>query len=330
MEPMLRGATFALALICATVMGFAIQRGGTCTVAAVEEWLTARRLSRLLAIVEASVWVSGGLLIARQFGAHFVLPPAQALTVWTLVGAALLGLGALVNGACVFGAVARLGSGEWAYAATPVGFFAGCVSANAGFSRVPPTLNSEWSSLLLDAPAWLAWLFALFAVIRIALSLRPREGHILGKAVAGRVWSPHAATIVIGIAYLSMLLLAGAWAYTDVLAELARGMAAGVSVRTLLAVALLLGAVLGGGLGGQWRREAPAPIAIGRAFAGGVLMAWGSLLIPGSNDGLVLLGMPLLLLHAWVAFATMCVVIALGLRLVQRMAAAGCMRAPHR
>lgn len=43
-------------------------------------------------------------------------------------------------------------------------------------------------------------------------------------------------------------------------------------------------------------------------------MAWGSMLIPGSNDGLVLLGMPLFLPHAWIAFATMCVVIAGGLR----------------
>jgi len=37
------------------------------------------------------------------------------------------------------------------------------------------------------------------------------------------------------------------------------------------------------------------------------MMAWGSLLIPGSNDGLILIGMPLLRPYAWLAFITMCV-----------------------
>ena len=41
-------------------------------------------------------------------------------------------------------------------------------------------------------------------------------------------------------------------------------------------------------------------------------MGWGSLLIPGGNDGLILVGMPLLWPYAWVAFATMCVSIARG------------------
>jgi hypothetical protein len=34
-------------------------------------------------------------------------------------------------------------------------------------------------------------------------------------------------------------------------------------------------------------------------------MGAGTLLIPGSNDGLVLVGMPLLRPYAWLAFATM-------------------------
>lgn len=314
---MLEGAALALALICAMTMGFAIQRGGTCTVAAVEEWVATRRCTRLLAILDASIWVSGGLLIARAFGTPYVPPSAQELTGWTLVGAALLGLGALVNGACVFGSVARLGSGEWAYAATPVGFFVGCVSVNAVFARTAVTLRPEWSSHLLDAPLWVAWLFAVFAVARVIISARSRGAGASRGTLVGRVWSPHVATIVIGISYVAMLLLAGAWAYTDVLAQLARGMASGLTARLLLAVALLVGAVLGGWLSGRLHLAMPATMAIGRALAGGMLMAWGSLLIPGSNDGLVLLGMPLLLPHAWVAFATMCVVIASGLRFVQ-------------
>ena len=46
-------------------------------------------------------------------------------------------------------------------------------------------------------------------------------------------------------------------------------------------------------------------------------MGWGSLLIPGSNDGLILIGMPLLRPYAWIGFATMCVTIATAM-LAQR------------
>jgi toxin CptA len=75
----------------------------------------------------------------------------------------------------------------------------------------------------------------------------------------------------------------------------------------MLLVFLLLGAVLGGwsaGLLGSTRISARRLLA---CFIGGVLMGWGSLLIPGGNDGLVLVGMPLLWPYAWLAFATMCV-----------------------
>ena len=46
-------------------------------------------------------------------------------------------------------------------------------------------------------------------------------------------------------------------------------------------------------------------------------MGWGSLLIPGSNDGLILVGMPLLWPYAWVAFATMCASIAAAMLVVK-------------
>ena len=71
------------------------------------------------------------------------------------------------------------------------------------------------------------------------------------QALAARIWSPHAATAVIGVTFVVLLLLVGRWAYTDVLAELARGHAAERRrALGLLAVALLVGAVLGGWTGG--------------------------------------------------------------------------------
>jgi hypothetical protein len=303
MNPMLAGAALATAMLCAAVIGLAIQRGATCTVAAVDELLTQRRPARLLALLEASLWVAGGLLLAHQWGALPALPPAYALNGWTLAGAALLGTGAVVNRACVFGAIARLGSGEWAWAATPVGFYIGCLSVNMVFAP-PAPMRLAGGSPLFGAPAWLAGLFIAWAGFRVLQWMRK------GRRSVTQPWSAHAATIVIGLAFVALLLLAGAWTYTDVLADLARDMAGSLAARVLLALALLAGALTGGALTGKLRRRAPAWRDVLRCLAGGLLMGWGSLLIPGGNDGLVLLGMPLLWPYAWASFATMCAVVA--------------------
>ena len=98
------------AIVCVSVMGFAIQRGATCTVAAVDEVLTQRSAHRLMALLEASLWVAGGLALAQLANLAGSMPAGHEVSAWTVIGGALLGLGAWVNRACVFGAVARLGS----------------------------------------------------------------------------------------------------------------------------------------------------------------------------------------------------------------------------
>ena len=49
-------------------------------------------------------------------------------------------------------------------------------------------------------------------------------------------------------------------------------------------------------------------------------MGAGSALIPGSNDGLILTGMPLLQPHAWIAIAAMGLTIAAGFAAERRAA----------
>ena len=304
---MLKGLTFVVVALCAVTMGFAIQRGATCTVAAVEEVVARRGAGRLIALVEASAWVAGGLLIAHRLHWLAQVPTGYAVTGWTVAGAVLLGIGAFVTRACVFGAIARLGSGDWAYAATPLGFYLGCVSVNSVFA---PTAAQGLgaSPVFLAAPAATAWLIAGWLVWRIATPLVGRRG-MLRELLERRLWSPHAATVVIGLAFLVMLVLAGAWAYTDVLAELANGMVHDVGARTALLMCLLAGAIVGGWTAGRLRFARIRAASLARCLIGGVLMGWGSLLIPGGNDGLILVGMPLLWPYAWVAFATMCLTI---------------------
>jgi toxin CptA len=305
---MFGGAVFLLALLCAAVMGLAIQRGGTCTVAAIEELLATRRPARLLAMAEAALWVGGGLLLARELGLVAALPSGFELTRWTLTGAVLLGLGAMLNGACVIGSIARLGSGDIAFAAMPLGYYLGCVTGAALFAP-PVPLALAAAPPAFSVPAWLPGLFALVAVVRLGTGLRARRTSLW------QPWSPHVATAVIGLAFLCLILLVGAWSYTDLLADLARAMghvgtAHNLTARALIGVALLAGAWVGGRMTGQLLRRPLAASGVARCFGGGVLMGWGSLLTPGGNDALVLIGMPLLWPYAWAAFATMCMTVA--------------------
>ncbi|MBX3605194.1 MAG: YeeE/YedE family protein [Piscinibacter sp.] len=304
----LLSAAVLIAVPCAAIMGYAIQRGATCTVAAVDELLGKRSARRLASLAEASLWVAGGLLLARMVMSLPALPAGYAIGPWTLAGAALLGFGAWVNGACVFGAIARFGSGEWAYALTPLGFYLGCLTVGAFGAPVAQRLPA--GSPVLDLPAAAVLLFLVFAAWRAVGLLR--RGPTM---FAARLWAPHMATAVIGITFVIMLLAVGAWAYTDVLAELARGMSSSVPVRVLFFLALLGGAAWGGWTAGRWHPTLPGWRQVLRCTAGGALMAWGTLLIPGSNDGLILIGMPLLWPYAWLAFATMCATIAASMLL---------------
>lgn len=303
--------TLALAAALAFAMGVAIQRGSTCTVAALQEVVATGRPIKLLAMMEAAAWVAVGLLVARAAGLLPPMPTAFGLHAGAFAGAVLLGAGALLNNACVIGTVARVGNGEWAYLVTPIGFYAGCRSVQAWFDLPTPVVPAS-SPPLLQAPAWLGGVLALVAGLRLAWAWHRHRSR-------WAAWTPHASTAAIGVAFVSMWLLAGAWAYSDVLAELARGMARSVPARVLLGVALFAGAWWGGRRTSA-RRSPPLWrwTTLVKCFLGGGLMAWGSLLIPGSHDSLVLLGLPLLWPAAWAVFTTMSLVMLLALWVMAR------------
>lgn len=293
-------AAFALlvGIVCAATMGFAINRGATCMVAAVDQVVRQRRSDRIIALAEASLWVAGGMALASLFG---LMPKPVALhtvSAMTIAGGALLGLGAYVNKACVFGSVARFGSGEWHYAATPAGFLAGCVLVLPLLERAKPASAMQG---MPSFPLMVGAALILFALWRgIGILLAARKG-----ALSAHIWAPHQATSVIGVTFVIMALTVGAWTYPEALAQLARGMTMNSAVRIILFVALLAGAAWGGA---ARRREGGAGSSLRGAaacFAGGALMGIGSLLIPGGNDNLILVGLPFLQPYAWVALAAM-------------------------
>ena len=297
-------APFLIALAAIGFMGFAAQRGGTCTVAAIEEIVAERRFGRLVALVEASLWVGGGLVLLNAAGLLVTMPAGYAAGLATVAGGVLLGIGAIVNGSCAFGSIARLGSGDWAYLATPVGFFLGSLA----IMHLPAPVPLAEGSIVLAARAWLAVLcMLLFAALLFAHGRAVRQR---GIAPLAHIWSSHTATTIIGITSLVASVTVGPWSFTETLSGLARGMMFDLTPRLLLFVALL-----GGWSAGRLRLVAPNAASISRCLSGGAMMGIGGALIPGGNDSLILIGMPLLLPYAWIAFASMCVAIYVAIRL---------------
>ena len=308
---------FAVAAVCAGLMGFAIQRGGTCLVAAIDEVVSKRRANRLLALGEASLLVAAGMVAAQLLGILPMAPRAFAITGWTVLGGMVMGLGAYVAGACVFGAIARIGNGEPAYFLVPLGFFLGCIAAlRLGMDRLPHAVAAH-SPVLADALIFAGPLLLLLSwrLGRIAYFARRRE-------LLSHVWSPHVATGVIGVTFVILFCAVGAWNYTDYLAEAARHMGSRLSDRGLFLLALFGGALLGGWTAGRIKPVRPTVAAIARCLAGGIMLGLGGSLVPGANDGLILLGLPLLYPHSWVAFASMLLTIAAALLVQQRAAMA--------
>ncbi len=295
---------FLIAAICAGLMGFAIQRGATCTVAAMSEIVESGKAKRLIALGEAALWVAGGLFVARLFGVLPMLPNGFALTWWTGLGGVLLGLGAYLNGACLFGAIARLGSGDGAYILAPIGFYFGLVSFEPLFhmpvARSIPALflTSSATPSLLVALLFIGYaLWRLFAVFR-----RPADE----RGRLQRVWMPHEATLLIGVTFVILLVTVGAWTYTDLLFDVSRHMARNIAWRSVLFIALFAGAVLGGWTAGRFTIQQVRAQQLARCLAGGTLMGWGGALTPGGNDWLILVGLPLLWPYAWVSVLAMC------------------------
>ncbi|GAB3093438.1 YeeE/YedE thiosulfate transporter family protein [Lysobacter terrae] len=302
-------ANLLIGLVAIGLFGFATQRGGACAVASIVELVSEHRPGRLLSLIEASIVVGGGLALLKLAGLLSTTPGGYVTSVASATGGVVIGIGAFCNRSCAIGTIARIGSGQWAYLATPVGFFAGCLA----MSRVPGPEHLAGNTIILQEPGWLAALFILTLAMRLVT-----HGWQIWRTGSGPlryIWSPHIATTVSSIAFLVAFLTVGGWSYTQTLGELARGDTVDAMRDSMLFAALLVGAGLGGWTAGL-RPRVPNAARIGRCLIGGGLMGIGAALIPGGSDSLILVGMPLLWPYAWLAFASMCVTIYIQARLL--------------
>lgn len=288
----------AVALLAAAAMGFSIQQGGTCMVAATTQLIEDGSSKKLRALAECSLWTSALGLAALALGLPFRASPGFAVAAVTVLGGTLLGLGAVLNGACVFGSIARIGGRDWHYLLTPPGYFLGSLIHAAVHGPTAASASSGTGAGLV--PILVMLMLASLAVsIRQFVFLRRLD------------WDYRHATIAIGLTFVPLAVLAGPWTYTEALSRAAHGGEMVPLVEAMLFAALLGGAILGGrGLAGPDRVY---PARALTCLGGGVLMGLGASMIPGGNDNLILVGLPGLQPHAWIAIAAMTATIAFGL-----------------
>jgi hypothetical protein len=230
-----------------------------------------------------------------------------------MLGGALFGFGAWVNGRCAFGTIARLGSGDLARLGTLGGFLLGAWAMLRG--GMAPARAPVASPIEGVAPAVLV-LVALGLAAALGFAVRrmtPPEGR------PGE-WSPLRAMTLIGVVNGALLLLAQRWPYTNLLLDIAGAGPMDAPRRTVMSLIFIGGAIAGAVASRSFALSVGTPFHWLRAIGGGALMGFGATLVPGGNDTMLLVGLPLLLPNLILAYLAMMAVLTLTIAGVRRFA----------
>lgn len=192
-----------------------------------------------------------------------------------------------------------------------LGFYLGCLIT----SGLHAPAKSQDKSLILAASSWVA--LAVLVLLTARLLIHGMVIQRNNRAILAHAWSPHVATTIIGITFLVSLVTAGNWTYSEFISDLAHGVTSSWTAKSLLYLSLFGGAVFGGWTARSFKHTAPDTVSVLRCLGGGVLMGAGGALIPGGNTGLVLVGMPLLLPYAWLAFIAISVTVYLAIQITR-------------
>ncbi len=255
------------------VLGFVMNRGSICTVTAAAALVIWRKPARLVALFECAAWAA----------LAYSLLDVPAVTegwrdiYWILPAAVLLGVGTYANGACIFGSVGHLGDGDVSFAFTFLGILGVTYIERCFLLDADHTLISMRPPLDL---IYLALILALILLFRSAVSFRRQSEFVR------LTWTMAA----IGVA-------------SAFLASVASGFSITTSIGSDTSIAfagLVISVCMVGGsfMSARMRKRRvvlrwPNRKVIARRTMSGALMGVGALLIPGGNDTLLLVGLPM-------------------------------------
>ncbi len=306
-------SAFWISLALVFAMGAAIQRGNTCTVVVFDDLIHRRSPQRLQAVVFCWMLVAGGLAALTLTTGFQPAANLFAVTGWSVAGGLLLGVGAVTNGACTTGTIARIGSGEYVFLLTIAGFFLGCVLAPHLLGRAATTHTATepvTTSVDFPVPALLGLAFVVVVTFRRLVA----GDHESLREFLRNSWDPRTAMLVVAVLFVALVHISGAWAYTDLLGDIAReGLTETSAPRLAFLAALLGGAVVAGRSLRGSKPIGPLSPKVLRCGAGGVVMGAGFSVAPGAFDGLTLLAQPLMLPFAWVVMSACYVAITVGI-----------------
>lgn len=290
--------------VLAAMLGFVLARANTCTVASVERWVVGGKPDWLAGLAVATAASGATLAILDAAGVTMHGFPTRLMPGWGAVaGGALIGLGALANGACMLGSISQLGRGNANYLLTLAGM--------AGSLTLAPVLGGVWGGAPVPAAAVPAEHFMagrsapLIAVVFGAVMLPA-----LYRGIQKRepMWFYLIATGTLGGLLFA---LNPGWSY---LAAIGRGMRGEWGGTALIANAAAL-CLFAGATVSLWLRDRLdlKRIALGPGLgclAGGMTMGTGAQLVPGGNDTLLLWTVPGLAWYGALAYLSMMAVIA--------------------
>lgn len=277
-----------LAAVCAFAMGYALNQASTCAVLAARQVLEERRPTLLLGFGVAAA-TAGLVWLPLSWAGVVALTPDRAIGWGLIVGAALLGAGAVLNRACLLGSISRIGDGRFSYLGLPVGLFAGFVLADAVSAEPSPERPN-----LLGHPSEIAALVLIGFAILVWISWAAMRA--LGDRRQDDRWSGRTAMTVLGIAGALLFAAAPGWTLADAIRiavpQGAMALMAGGLLGLIMFGVLCVGAVVSGLRRRSFVPRRPRLVPVLRSISGGTVMAMGASLIPGGNDSLLLAALP--------------------------------------
>lgn len=304
--------------VAALVLGFAASRAGICMVASTREILERRRPWMFLAIVSSSLWVLTVLWLLCLWRWQI---PVALYQPWagTVVGALAFGVAASINGGCAISTLVKLTSGQWAFAATVLGWACGmALMAAVDSQQYMPTATvvnaaNRYRHSAINALAILGWV-----VLWAGLWWYGRQKDLRWRGrIAAPVYRPLSIAIIIGLSAGSLTLLYPNWSPSSVLNALVGWTFAQATVPALFQLVapfmLFAGMVIRHLMDRSFRPRSAGAKGYFKHMAAGTAMGAGAALVPGGNDALLLVGLPTLSPQAVVALPVMMFGMALGI-----------------
>jgi uncharacterized membrane protein YedE/YeeE len=303
-----------LSVVLAAALGFSSHRASICTVRAVAELVSTGRGHILMSFVKSIIWVLAITIpfmwLAPEVDDGQIGWPLSALT---LVGGAIYGIGAAINGGCAFSTLNQLADGKLRMLGSLAGFCSGvAVLMTFAQSGDVPLPSSIHFNSLFRLPLSLAiegglTLWCLYEARRLWIT-RPRGVSFTNLLFVERYRLSTAAALM-GLSNALLYLIYGSWSYTGTLQQ---------SIERLFSINdwpwpirwTLFAALLGGMVISTLQRRSfhlawrPSLDWL-RNIVGGMFMGIGAVLIPGGNDMLVLHGIPSLSPNALPAYIAM-------------------------